>query len=278
MEWNKTAYTPEMLAALDADELTQLLHAQLQKRTCEMDDAFVRQLLKELEARGKDPTLTDDAAVERACEKFRQDTAKASGRKRSWYRSWMVTAASVAVVLGILVFTLPGTAEAENIRDVLTRWTDSVFHFFSPGESAYAAQDYVFETDNPGLQQIYDEVVALGITDPVVPMWVPEGSELKDIELFVFGGDKSLAAEIMNNNTFIYITVIVHGEDAPFQYEKDVENVEIIEVAGVEHYMMSNNDAYIVTWMIDMVEYSIMTDCREEDVHKLLNSIYTPEG
>lgn len=274
MERNKTTYTPEALAALDADALALILREQLQKPACELDDALVRQLLRELEARGQDPALTDDMAVEKACEKFRQDTAK---RKHPRYRSWLITAASVAVVLGILLFTLPGTAEAENIKDVLARWTDSVFHFFSPGEPAFAAEDYVFETDNPGLQQIYDEVVALGITDPVVPMWVPEGLELKKLETFQLAEDISLAATIDNEDQYIIISLVGNSDIVPFQHEKALANIEIIEASENEHYLIPNQDNYSVTWILGSIECSIITNCREEEIHKMINSIYFPE-
>ena len=274
MERNKTTYTPEALAALDADALARILREQLQKPACELDDDLVRQLLRELEARGQDPALTDDMAVEKACEKFRQDTAK---RKHPRYRSWLITAASVAVVLGILLFTLPGTAEAENIKDVLARWTDSVFHFFSPGEPAYAAEDYVFETDNPGLQQIYDEVVALGITDPVVPMWVPEGVGLEELESCSYFEDISLLATMKNEKQCIIISLVFNSDIVPFQHEKALENVDIVEAGGIGHYVISNAESDCITWVLDNIECSIVTNCREDEIHKIIHSIYFPE-
>lgn len=274
MERNEVTYTPETLAALDADALALILREQLQKPACELDDDLVRQLLRELEARGKDPALTDDMAVEKACEKFRQDTAK---RKYPRYRNWLITAASVAVVLGILLFTLPGTAEAESIKDVLARWTDSMFHFFSPGEPAYAAEDYVFETDHPGLQQIYDEVVALGITDPVVPMWVPEGLVLENLDVFSLYEDISLAATINNEDQYIIISLAGNSDIVPFQHEKALENIEIVEAGGNEHYVIHNKDNYSVTWILDSIECSVVTNCREEEIDKMIHSIYFPE-
>jgi len=274
VEQNKTTYTPEALAALGADELAQILREQLQKSACEMDDDLVRQLLRELETRGKDPTLTDDMAVERACEKYRQNTTKS---KRPRYRSWLITAASVAVVLGILLFTLPGTAEAENIKGVLARWTDNVFQFFSPGGPAYAAEEYVFETDNPGLQEIYDEVVAMGITHPVVPMWIPEGFKLSELKKHQMVGDTSVFASFMKDQSYFFIALTEKSKSVSFQHEKNSIDIEVIEIAGTEHYIIQNNGEYIIAWVVDNIECSIITDCQEDEIHKFLYSIYIPE-
>lgn len=277
MEWNKNTYSSEELAVLDADELAQLLQTQLQKPASELNDDLVRLLLRELEARGKDPALADDTAVEMACEQFRRDTLKNANKKQKWYRSWLITAASVAVVLGILLFTLPGTAVAENVGGVLARWTDNVFQFLIPGQPAYEAEEYVFETDNPGLQQIYDEVVAMGITDPVVPMWVPEGVALEKLETFQFEKDISLAATINNENQFVIITLVINSDIVPFQHEKILENITIVEAGGIEHYVIPNKDNYSITWISNNIECSVVTNCREEEMHKIIQSIYFPE-
>ena len=50
--------------------------------------------------------------------------------------------------------------------------------------------EYVFETDHPGLQQIYDAVVEMGVTEPVVPMWVPEGYDLVEYKAEDYNQEK----------------------------------------------------------------------------------------
>lgn len=278
MDQNRPTYMPETLAGLQREELRHLLTAELEKEPVEIDDSLVRLLLRELENRGKDTVFTDDEAVEAACEKFRLDAGKDRKPRGHWYQSWLVKAASVVMVLGVLLFTLPGAAEAGTVADVLTRWTDSIFHFFSPGEPAFSAEDYVFKTDNPGLQQIYDAVTELGITDPVVPMWVPEGFELQEIEVFDLAEDQTIFARLRNSNNLIYITITMHGDEVTFQHEKNTQKVETIDLAGIEHYIMSNSGEYIITWWINEIECSVVSDCQEDEIIKLLKSIYTSEG
>ena len=79
--------------------------------------------------------------------------------------------ASVLVAITLLFALLPTQANAETWWERLARWSDDFFSFFNPNESEMTEDVYIFQTDNEGLQQVYDKVVELGITEPVVPMW-----------------------------------------------------------------------------------------------------------
>ena len=274
---NKMACLPEELAAMETRKLRSLLQNELQKDQRAIDTELVNLLLQELERRDRGPEPADDAAMEEACERFRRETTSGTKRRPAWYKSTFMKVASVVLVVGLLVALLPRQAQAETLADVLTRWTDSIFHFFDAGEPAYSAEEYVFQTDNPDLQQIYDKVTELGITDPVVPTWLPDGFTLKEMEVYEFAGDKIAAVQLTNSENFIYYTIILHGDEVSLQHEKDEQNVDTIDLAGIEHYMMSNLNERIVTWMINGVECSIATDCKEEELRELLKSIYTLE-
>lgn len=277
MELNKAAYTPETLTQLKREELRCLLTEELEKETTNIDDAFVRLLLRELELRGKDPAFEDDEAVEAVCKKFRLDVEEGQKPKRRWYQSWMVKVASVVLALGILLFALPGGAKAKNIQDVLTWWSDSVFQFFSPGDKP-TAQEYIYQTDHPGLQQIYDAVSELGVTDPVVPRQISKDFELLELKTYHLAGDSFIHACLMNDNSSILFTIIIHSEEGMLQYEKNAENVRIWDMGSNEHYVVSNVNEQTVTWVAGKLECTIITDCPEEEVYGIIKSIYTSEG
>ena len=82
MEENK--YTPEMLSSLPREALRRRLTEELRKPAAQADDALVRSLLAELRGRGTDPAFADDAAVETACENFREDTETAQPTQKHW--------------------------------------------------------------------------------------------------------------------------------------------------------------------------------------------------
>ena len=109
-------------------------------------------------------------------------------------------------------------------------------------------------------------------------MWVPDGYELVDIYVLNQSMDAVVSAELMNNDKYILFSMIIHGKEAYLSHEKDANNITIVELAGVQHYIMSNIEVQTVTWVTDRVECSIFTNCQKEELYSLLKSIYKTEG
>lgn len=275
MKSNK--YNPMDLDHLPREELRRMLTEELQKPTSEIDDAFIRLLMAKLTSMGPDPAFIDDAAVGEACAKFRENTRKAQVPRKRWHQSWMLKVASTVLVLGFLFFALPGAAQANDVHEVLSWWSDSVFRFFAPGKQPNT-HTYVYETDNPGLQQLFDVVTELGITDPVVPRWVPDGFELTEIKTHHALDFSAIHAHLKSKDHQLLLSFVINNDKTNFQHEKDNESVYIWELSGYDHYMISNKGEYIVTWMAYGIECTITTDCSEEDAYKIVKSIYTSEG
>lgn len=270
-------YTPMALDRLPREELRQMLTKELHKPTSEIDENFIRLLMAELHSRNADPAFVDDAAVEDACDKFRANTEKMQKAQKRWYQNWMFKVASIVLVLGILFFALPGAAQADNVHEVLSWWSDSIFRFFTTGKQPNT-HDYVYETDHPGLQQIYDAVAEFGITDPIIPSWVPDGFELTELKGYQMLDFSTIHAHLISKDHQLLLSFVINNDNSNFQHEKDTESVTTWELSGNDHYMISNNGEQIVTWMIYGIECTITTDCSEEDVYRIVKSIYTPEG
>ena len=263
--------TREALARLPRPELRRMLQEELHKDTQAADDAFVRLLLAELQTRGEDPAFTDDAAVAAACESFQ---AAIPAQKR-WYQHWMLKAASAVLVLGILFFSIPA-AQAKSVPDVLTWWSDSLFQLFRPG-SKPNIEEFVYQTDHPGLQEIYDTVVDAGITAQIVPSDLSDEFQLTELKIAYLQGDVSLHTRLATDRNEILLTIISHSQESMFQHEKKAESITVWNIAGIDHYVISNNKTLIVTWVTENIECTITTDCPEEDVYRLIESIYTSE-
>ena len=269
-------YTPEALARLPREELRRILAEELNKEPAKTDDTLVRSLLAELQARGNDSAFADNDAVESACEEFRAAANKKQHPQKPWYQSWMLKVASVVLVLGILFFSLPAATEAKNTSNVLTWWSDSLLQFFRPG-SRPNIEEYVYKTDHPGLQQIYNEVVEAGITTPIVPSKLSIEFQLAELKLIPMQDDVSILSCLTSDHHQIVFTAITHSTQSLFQHEKKAENIAVWNIAGIEHYVISNTDMLIITWITDNIECTITTDCPEEDVYRLICSIYTSE-
>ena len=273
---NRENYSPEALSKLSREYLRGMLAAELRKEPAQLNGERIRALRQELARRGPDPALEDDAAVEAACGKFLAETSGTRPIRKRICRSFLTVAASL-LLLTALFFALPKAAEADDVKNVIGWWNDRVFQFVKPGETPIE-EEYVFKTDHPGLQQIYDAVADLGVTVPIVPTQLPLEYNLTDIKSIQLYEDCSMHACLVSGDNRITLTFAVHSKKETLQFEKDIKSVNVWDFSGVEHSVISNSGEYIVTWVTDCVECTIVADCIEDDVYKLIKSIYTSEG
>ena len=272
MSDNRIMYLQGMLEHLETSQLDEMLRAELQK---EQPDAHaVQMILAVLEEREKDYPVEIDPGIEQAWQEYIGKTAVVSKRSRS---SLLLKVASFAVILAILFVTMPQRVEAESIWERLIRWTDSVFELFSPDDRSEEPVEYVFQTDNPGLQQVYDVVVELGVTDPVVPMWLPEGYELISCQTTETPVKSYTYATFALGNRRMGFTVDKYFQNTSNEYYKNDSDVKIIEIEGVVHNIMQNDDVWVAVWAKSNVECSICIDCQEDVFYKILQSIYSEE-
>lgn len=263
----------EMLEQLPTPKLDEMLQTELMKDV--PDEEAVRVILRVLEDREKAEPLTFTPGEEAAWKRY-QDRITIRKKRRFTVHRWLAVAASLTVVVFLMVAVIPQQAEAENFWEMLQRLSSSVIEFLGR-EDKFTEDEYFFKTDNPGLQQIYDTVVELGITEPVVPMWLPEGSELTD-----FGSTSSPMKESMwayfshDKGGMVYKIDIYKGEPA-HQYYKDDSHYEKYELKGTVFHIARNNQRWLVVWSNDSVECSIFIDCQEETLKRILKSIYTME-
>lgn len=258
-----------LLERLSTEQLDEMLQTELQKET--VDENAIRVILRVLREREAEMPVEVDEAAEQAWAKYSAPSVSQYPAKK-W--GWAWRAATVAVVLGAMLLIAPTTANAERIQDILTRWTESVLEFFDPSDKDTNSVEYEFKTDKPGLQQVYDAVVELGVTDPVVPMWIPEGFELEEIEEGKTSQKDSIVAYFTNGQDSLIIEFDVYQDRIARTYQKDEQNVETFEYAGIEHKTIKNYELWTVIWSRDFVECFIAIDCQEDTLLKILRSIY----
>ena len=273
MKLNNVASHRAFLEQMPTQELDEMLQAELRKDN--IDDDLVRLILDVLEEREADHPIENDEEIAAAVEKYTAyvDSLEATPAKPTRKWNTVLKVASVLLLVGLLFGIVPQAANAESFFEMLARWTDSVFEFFNPSEPN-DQPEYVFETDHPGLQQIYDAVGELGVTDPGVPMWVPSVYEVEQVKVIEAPSELMLYANLSNNESKINITIVAHRDGSYLNHTKDTQNVEKFEYANIEHYIMSNNEIKNATWIINNIECSIALDC-QEDIYKIIKSIYT---
>lgn len=269
MKNDKLIYFRSVMEQMTTEQLDELLHEELNKES--PNGEMVRQALKVLEEREKDIPIEITPEIEAAWENYKGDL-EIPLDKPVWQRSRSLKVASLTAVLLVVLVVLSRPAAAKGFFDRLISWTDSLFLLLSPGDDSQEA--YVFKTDNPGLQEVYDAVVGIGITDPVVPMWLPEGYKLIACKVTDTSVGKGVSAELDNGSDSFVLRIFLYLDNVPSKYQKDEVEVKTIECGGMVHTIVENNGIWTIVWTKENVECFIYVDCQEETLYKILGSIY----
>jgi len=255
------------------EELDQILQAELAKE--HPNEEVVLPILHELEEREKDIPVEKTPEVLEILEKLSKHNTPS---KQSIHkRRWLAGIAAAAAVVCIVIMSVSPTARAESLFDILFRWTSSVFEFFTPEQDASNPPvEIIFETDNPGLQQLYDKVTELGVTELVVPMWLPEDLVLSELRDSPMPGGSKVFSKFENGECAALFTYRVSTDISP-KVEKEEERIEWIEAGEVSHFIVENKDNFSVTWTVDGVECVMNTNLPKEDIYSIIKSIYRSE-
>ena len=260
---------------LPSDRLRALLDAETEKAV--PDDDIVLAILHILEDREPEELLPASPKEEAAWKLYRK---RVRARKWKQPRRWtgLANAAALLLVMGLLFTVVPQEAGAESLWDVLVRWTHNAVEFFNPIEIKDKSP-FVFETDNPAMQQIYDEAVKMGIEQPLIPTWFPEEYVLDGIATVNISKEKCLAARFIGESEEAVLQIKVFEKDILHGYFGEKEWHQQFEREGAEYKTMHNNDRWTAVWIIDnKIEYSVAMDCQEETLLRILDSIYVTEG
>ncbi|MBR4290661.1 MAG: DUF4367 domain-containing protein [Oscillospiraceae bacterium] len=256
---------------LPTDELDHILQAELEKKY--PNEEVVLPILQILEEREKDYPVEETPEVLALLGRLSEH--KTSPKQSKSKRRWITGIAAVAAAACIVVMAVPRTAGAESVFDILSRWTSEVFEFFTPDrDKKDPPVEYLFETDNNGLQQLYDKVVELGITEPVVPMWLPKGFELLNLKVTPLRDDGYKVIAVFNGNEKRATISYRISRDLAMKFEKEETAVEEFDSGGITHFVLENDDNLSITWTIEGVEGTILTDTNKENIYDIIKSIY----
>lgn len=262
------------LQQLSTQQLDELLQAQLQKD--DGDPAEIRAILGILKNREKDMPFTIGDREKLAWERYKLREKEAED-KPAGKQGWVLRVAGVAVALGVLTASVVYSVQADGLWGRIVRWTDSVIEFFSPDSADGGHRECGFHTDHPGLQELYDSVTALGVTEPVVPMWLPEGYELIFFQEMGSDNKTTVMAVFQNEEKILNYTIDIYLKNVPNQYQKDETGVTTYEIENDVYYITRNYDKWVAVWTKENIECSISVDCQEDELKKILRSIHDKE-
>ena len=268
--WDKELILQRDLAAYSSEQLRTMLREETEKDV--PDDDLVLTILHILEDREPDLSETGSAREEAAWKLYRKRIQARRTRRLPYHRNLLRVASAVLAVC-LLFALVPQQAEADNWWQRLTKWTDEFFGFFREDE-ALAVEAYAFQTDNPGLQQVYDAVVEMGITIPAVPMWLPEGYQLEELTTVSSRIKEYVYARFLSGDQECVLKInVLHGEAAKDYFKNDID-VQEHEKNGMRYSLVQNQNAWIASWTKDNIEGALAIDCPEKVLHEIISSIY----
>lgn len=279
MESNNISPLRQMLEQQSTEVLQGMLDKELHSDPVNGDS--VRLILSVLRSRAPAPRPEMTREVSEAMERYqtlveRQDRQHLRFRKGK--KILIRTAASAAVLTLLLTAILPQKAEAGSIWKRLTRWTEKIVEFFTPNDNAHRLVEYEFKTEHPGLQEVHDAAVEMGVPERFIPMWFPEESELLECKINIIPSRNRLASRFsyLESEITYIIDIYNFGISRKFQRD-DFEEIQY-QVQDTTFSIFQNNGTWTVVWSADEIECVLAIDCQEDILYRILNSIYMTEA
>lgn len=271
---------------LSTDELEELIRQDFQLENADESDMdLILHITEMLEARRKEDGRADD--VDEAWKSFNENyrpypgdgtplfdfsenepdayPAKPTKKLRIGAR-----VAGIAAIVAIVFVAGTVTAHALgfDLLGQIARWTQETFGFVS--------RDSEPSEVNPVFESLEITLNEYGITDQVIPTWIPDGYECKEITVDETPQYISFMGKYGSKPGELSVTINSYSDNSNLDlptYEVD-EGAEIYMVNGIEHYIMVNSDYTRVSWIQGTNECSILCALSRTDTEKMINSIY----
>ena len=175
-----------------------------------------------------------------------------------------------------LFAVVPQDVQADGFVGVLSRWKSDLLEFIIPGEIR-VEQETAYQTDHPGLQQVYDTAVAQGIEEPAIPEWMLEEYTLVQQKVVENPKVKRITLLFSDAENTAVFEIKKYEKDVYRQFFRDDTYSEVFEVHSIAVDITSNQEKWVAVWQKENVEYSFTVDCQEETLKKVLSSIYVTE-
>ncbi|MBQ6852080.1 MAG: hypothetical protein IJO04_03520 [Oscillospiraceae bacterium] len=277
MQWKNNPDFRDELRNMPTAQVRELLREEA--RAEEPDGDLIRLLTDTLEEREQRPQSKELTAGEEAVwARYKSSKEEAVRRRSGKLKRRIVQAVAAAAAACILLFAVPRAANASNFFEMIARWTEDLFELFNSEGQRGSKAEYIFQTDNEDLRQVYDAVVRIGVTDPAVPMWLPESCKLIEVKETPAPKRSRVHARFSNGVREATVTVDFYGAEIAYDILKDKEIYSDYEYNGTVHHIIKNEDVWTVIWTTDTMVAYIIIECPEDTLYQIIDSIYTTEA
>lgn len=252
--------TREQLDAMSTAELLEALEQTLFSMTEEnYDGELLDAYLDELDRKSPMP---EHPATDESYERFKARVGKmnaainplesapaASAKPKSRHtalRTALVAVIAAACLLSCMVVV---QAAGLDVFGSIARWTDSLFGFGAIGEPAASPSP-------TGTQEVTVEYI-----ETLLPT-VPDGFVMGEPEVFEDAetGCIEYWTCYYNDDKFIAFSAVEQYDENMSEYQKDYQDVHIIEIDGQVFYIFMNNNYATAAWKIVSLECYINTN------------------
>ena len=267
------------------DELADLL---FQSDAADFDDDRLEALLDALDKADPLPELPDTQESLRAFqEKYaplfasvEAATAEATPAfpEKKHSRRPFLKVLPIAAALILLFGSVSAQAFGLDLFGALARWTAEIFRIGSDEvPHAEITLRPLAEGESANYDSLQAAVDAFGITEEIVPTWVPERFELMNVTASNRKEKIFICAEYMSGEEFLQIRYneirtnenVVEKEDGP---------VETCLYGNIQHHLVSDMDRIKAIWQNGVMECGIAGNVSEQEMINMIDSVYKEAG
>jgi hypothetical protein len=202
---------------------------------------------------------------------IRNATVSPPGRRRVLR---LGLAAVIATIL-LLAGTITASALGYDLFGSITQWTRDTFRFSASGRPPASSSGLIGDDGQQADYESLEEALQKkGITDPLIPQWIPDGFELTEFSVSETEDFTVFFAYYENEDRTLGMQIIAHQGQAGTHYEKDEGDVSVYVRGGNEHYIMTNISVRLAIWSVGNYECSIYGDIAYEELITMIDSIY----
>lgn len=280
------AFTPHQLEEWSDEQLRQLLLAQMEAE--EVDVELVRSITAILASREEEKGHEIDAFS--AHETFQQEYAgtpalfpeassntETAVKERSVLRHHrpqkIIKAAIVAAVIMafFLGTTIVANASGLDLWGIITRWTKDVFGITQDGTDS----ESIHHEQIDSYEHLRLSLAEHGVYQSVVPNYLPEGYSPQAMTIGSTFEGTFIRCVMSNGDNEIILRYVISNTEQPSRYYAIDENApEIYTTDGIEHFIITNEGEYFVSWTNGNIVCDISGLLDYDDVIMMIDSIY----
>ena len=186
-----------------------------------------------------------------------------------------IVALAATLVLMLTLFTVQ--ASGSNLFRTLAEWTASVLRIGtdSSGQVSMGENDLT-----EGEVRIYatpEEMLSdLHIKGDLVPTWVPDRFSVQRCEAKKTEAGISCRVVYTVSNNDLILKIWQKIDEGNYQIEKDMKDVSRFVPGEIEHYIFYDGESEMekAVWTRDNLECRIMGDVSQEEMERIVESIY----